>query len=80
MAFWREILKAFKHMGYNRSKTDSCLNSKCTALGNLIVWLSWVDDCVCFGQSKDVKAATDEMKSLFECDDVGKFEEYVGCK
>ncbi len=35
---------------------------------------------VCFGQSKDVQAATDEMKSLFECDDVGKFEEYVGCQ
>ena len=80
MAFWREILKAFKHMGYNRSKADSCLYFKWTALGNLIVWLSWVDDCVCFGQSQDVKTATDEMKSLFECDDVGEFEEYVGCQ
>jgi len=78
MDFWREILKAFKHMGYNRSKADSGLYFKCTAMGNLIVWLSWVDDCVRFGQSQDVKAATDEIKSLFECDDVEEFEEYVG--
>ena len=51
MAFWREILKAFKHMGYNRSKAGSCLYFKWTALGNLIVWLSWVDDCACVSVS-----------------------------
>ena len=79
MTFWRENLKTLKHMGYNRSKADSCLYFMWTLLGNLIAWLSWVD-CVCFGQSQDVKAATDEMKSLFECDDIGDFEEYVGCQ
>ena len=40
MAFWKEILKAFKHMGYNRSKVGSCLYFKRTVLGNLIAWLS----------------------------------------
>jgi len=35
---------------------------------------------VCFGQSQDVKTAIEEMKSLCECDDVGEFEEYVGCQ
>jgi len=72
IAFWREILKAFKHMGYNPNKTDSCLYFKWTVLGNLIVWLS----CVCFGRAQDATAATDEM----ECDDVGEFDEYIGCQ
>lgn len=80
MAFWKEMLKAFGHMGYERSNADSCLYFKWTAAGFLIAWLSWVDDCVCFGRANDVKASTDEMKNLFECDDVGEFDEYVGCR
>ena len=68
--FWLFLLGLFRKLSYNYNRVDPCLYFKWTALGNLIVWLSWVDDCVCFGQSQDVKTTTDEMKSLFECDDV----------
>ena len=56
------------------------LDPEWTAAGFLIVWLSWVDDCVCFGQPDDVKESMNELNELFECDDVAEFEEYVGCK
>ena len=80
MAFWKQMLKAFGYMRFLRSNADPCLYYKWTAAGFLIVWLSWVDDCVCFGQPDDVKESMNELNELFECDDVAEFEEYVGCK
>ena len=49
LAFWRELLKAFRSMQYGRSKADPCLYFKWTALG-LILWLAWVDDCLVAGK------------------------------
>ena len=45
-AFWIEILKCFRHMGYERSKADPCLYWKWKD-DDLIIWLSWIDDCLC---------------------------------
>ena len=80
MAFWKQMLKAFEYMEFNRSKADPCLYYKWTAAGFLIAWLSWIDDCACFGPDKDVEEARTEMNELFECDDIGDMEEYVGCQ
>ena len=79
-AFWRELLKAFGSMDFERSRADPCLYFKWTKAGFLVVWLSWIDDCACFGFEKDVEESREEMKELFECDDVGEMDEYVGCK
>jgi hypothetical protein len=79
LAFWRELLKAFRHMEYRRSKADPCLSFRWTALG-LILWLSWVDDCLIGGKDEGVKIAKGQMMDLFDCDDVGELKEYVGCK
>jgi hypothetical protein len=38
-----------------------------------MMWLSWVDDCVCFGRETDVKESAKEMNELFECDDIGEY-------
>jgi hypothetical protein len=46
----------------------------------LILWLSWVDDCLVGGKDKGVKKAKAHMMELFDCDDVGELKEYVGCK
>ena len=80
MAFWKQMLKAFEYMEFNRSRADPCLYYKWTAAGFLIAWLSWIDDCACFGPDKDVEEARTEMNELFECDDIGDMEEYVGCQ
>jgi hypothetical protein len=79
LEFWRELLKAFRHMEYGRSKADPCLYFRWTALG-LILWLSWVIDCLVGGKDKGVKKAKVHMMELFDCDDVGELKEHVGCK
>ena len=79
-AFWKELLKAFTKIGCERSKADPCMYYEWTALGCLLVWLSWIDDCVCFGKASDVEESRNKMKTMFDCDDIGDMDEYVGCK
>ena len=47
---------------------------------SVLLWLLWVDDCLCLGPADAVKIATDAMKARFDCDDIGEMFEYVGCK
>ena len=77
--YWKENLKCFKDMGYNRSKADPCLQYKWID-GRLILWLTWVDDLLNLGNKEDVLKEKEEMKERFECDDVGEAKEYIGCK
>jgi hypothetical protein len=77
--FWKELLKGMRYMGYTRSDSDPCLYYKWTTVG-LIIWLSWVDDCLCLGDEQQVQKSKEEMKEIFDCDDVGDMTEYVGCK
>ena len=79
MAFWRETLKAFKHMGYNQSKANQYLFFKRTRTG-LVIWLSWVNNFLVCGNKEAVKEAKKTMNELFDCDDQGLMQEYVGCK
>jgi hypothetical protein len=79
LAFWRELLlKAFRSMKYGRSNADPCLYFMWTALG-LILWRSWVDNCLVGGEEGGLKAKA-SMIELFDYDNVGKRKEYVGCK
>ena len=78
-AFWVELLKAFYDMCYKRSKADPCLYYQWTSIG-LILWISWVDDCLVTGNKKNVLHAKSEMMSRFDCDEVGVLKEYIGCK
>jgi hypothetical protein len=50
-----------------------------TMLG-LILWITWVDDCCVLGDEDGVKSAKEQMKSRFDCDEIGELTEYVGCK
>ena len=77
--FWKELLKAMKHMGFERSWADPCLYWKHTEDG-LVLWLSWIDDCLCIGPKKQVEKYVKQMNEMFDCEDVGKMVEYVGCK
>jgi histone deacetylase 1/2 len=79
MAFWRQLLKAFRSMGFKRSKADPCLYFAWTLLG-LVLWISWIDDCLVVGKAEGVKKAKRKLTNRFDCDEVGNMDEYVGCK
>ena len=55
-AFWRILVQAFKELNYDRSCIDPCLYFNWTMYG-LVIWISWVNDCLCVGQEKAVKEA-----------------------
>jgi hypothetical protein len=52
---------------------------KLTSFG-LILWLSWVDDFMVCGPEEAVIHEKRIMGKMFPCDDMGKMEEYIGCK
>jgi hypothetical protein len=65
-------------MDYEQSKAEPCLYFGWTMSG-LILWLTWVDDCCLLGDEDGVKAAKEQMKSKFNCDEIGELTEYVCC-
>jgi hypothetical protein len=77
--FWKELLKAMMYLHFVRSNCDPCLYWKDTEDG-MVLWLSWVDDCLCIGKGNEVKKSKEQLKKLFDCNDVGAFNKYVGCK
>ena len=79
-AFWRELLAAMKSMGFARNHADPCLYYKWDDEKGLVVWQSWIDDCLSSGPKELVDAACEELMTLFKCEDEGTMEEYVGCK
>jgi hypothetical protein len=66
-------------MGFKRSDSDSCLYFKVTDNG-LVIWISWVDDCLLVGHQDEVKKYHAKMNEYFDCNNVGELREYVGCK
>jgi hypothetical protein len=62
MAFLRELVKALTDMKFKRSSAEPCLYYCCTMYG-LVVWLSWIDDCLVAGDKRAVEAAKEQMKS-----------------
>jgi hypothetical protein len=79
LAFWRETVAAFGYMNYIRSKADPCLHFKWTVRG-LIIWISWIDEFLVCGNKQSVMEAKDMMGKIFDCEDVGEMNMYVGCK
>jgi Reverse transcriptase (RNA-dependent DNA polymerase) len=81
-AWWRNVLEAFKNMGYERSKVDPCLFYKWTTRHGLQVWMTWIDDCFSCGIKEAVTEAKKQLHDYFKgkCDDGGELQEYVGCK
>jgi hypothetical protein len=76
MAFWRELVKALTDMNFKRSAAYPCLYY-CWTMYGLVVWLSWIDDCLVAGDKRAVEAAKEQMKSRFECDGLGELNTYM---
>jgi Reverse transcriptase (RNA-dependent DNA polymerase) len=51
-AFWKELLIAFKSMGFRRSKAEPCLCVKNSENG-VVLWISWVDNCMLVKKTND---------------------------
>ena len=68
-----------RRMKFERSKADPCLYYLWSAVG-LVVWLSWIDDCLCMGPTEAVEEAKNQLMEQFDCSDEGELNEYVGCK
>ena len=66
-------------MGYVRSGVDPCLYFKLIA-NRLVVWLSWIDDCMVWGPQELAQEEEKEFTRRFNCNEVGEVKEYVGCK
>jgi len=79
MAFWKQLLTAMRRMGFERSKANPCLCYCWTGLG-LVLWLLWIDDCLCMGPAEIVEEKKKELMKQFDCSDEGGLDEYVGCK
>ncbi len=79
-AFWIKLLEALRGMGYTRSKADPCLYYKWTNSYGLVIWISWVDNCLVCGTPDRVREAKAQRMKCFDCDDIGDLTEYIGCK
>jgi hypothetical protein len=77
VVLWRELAKALTNMNFKRSAADPHLYL-CWTMYGLLVWLSWIYDCVVARDPRAMEAAKEQMKSRFECDDLGELSEYVG--
>ena len=74
---WNSVVR--DTMGYKRSQADPCLYYKWMR-GKLILWVSWVHDCLFICPPKMKDEIRKEMTTRFDCDIIGNMDEYVGCK
>jgi hypothetical protein len=79
LALWKELLQAFKKIGFRRSASDLCLYIKNTSNG-LVIWISWVDDCLLLDHQEDVSKNNKIMNSYFEWNNIDELKEYIRCK
>ena len=73
------MVKAFRDMKYEQCKAEACLYYAWTVFG-LILWVTWVNDCLVVGNPEGVKVTKERLMARFDCDEVGSMDEYVGCK
>jgi hypothetical protein len=78
--FWSHLLTLVHHVQFSRSKADPCLYFKWTETGALLLWFSWVDDCIVNGSEAEILKAKSETMSQVDCEDGGELKEFVGCK
>ena len=66
-------------MTFNHSKADPCLFFKWTVHG-LVLWVTWVDDCLVCGKKEGVLVAKKQLMDRFDCNEISKLMEYIECK
>eukprot|EP00957_Ditylum_brightwellii_P007110 539753-Ditylum_brightwellii.AAC.1 len=66
-------------MQFHCNKANPCLSYKWVN-GKLVIWISWVDDCLNAGPEQEVREAVKQMNSMLKCKELGELAEYVSCK
>jgi hypothetical protein len=61
---------ALETMKFKKSDCDPCCYTR-NEDGRLVFYLSWVDDCLFLANYDDVINKVNDMKTYFECDNVG---------
>jgi hypothetical protein len=79
-AFWIELQRAFQGISYTRSVADPCLYVQWDEDGELCIWLTWIYSGIVIGNENVVARESAKLVSLFDCEDVGPMEEYIGNK
>ena len=80
LQFWRFLVSGLRSKGYSKSAADACLYYQWTNAGFLTMAISWVDDCLLAGPKKEVLEVKAKITEIFNVDDQGEMEEYIGCK
>ena len=75
--FWVLLQSIFLKLSHKRSNKDPCMFHKWSEKDSLVVWLSWVDDCLCTAKKESVEEVKEESKKEFEVDDIRPLEESV---
>ena len=78
MAFYNKLKTCMKDIGCKRSLADPCLYF--TWKSGIMIWLSWIDDCMYCGKPSDVEHFKSKLMMKLDCEDAGELQEYVGCK
>ena len=58
-------------MKYTRNRADPCLYFRWVK-GEMVIWKSWVDDCLLMGPNKRTQLKKSKIMSLFECEELGE--------
>ena len=74
MAFWKELLRAMRGMGLERSTADPCLHYSWTDIG-LVIIISWIGDNMIIGTQEVVDRTKKEVMTYFECKDCEEMKE-----
>ena len=65
--FWKELLRSFRFKKYTRNQADPCLYFIWVNV-DLVIWISWVDDCLLTGPKKKTQLMKGKIMSIFECE------------
>ena len=68
-----------RSMDMEKSWVDLCLYYKET-VNSLVLWLSWIDYCLCIGPDVEVQKARIDILARFEYDDISELKECLKCK
>ena len=79
MAFWRKLVEIMGTLDCERSRADPSSCYKWT-LNSIMLWLSWIDDCIYCGKEKEVQKMKVDFMSQLDCEDSGKLNEHVDVK
>ena len=74
------MVRVMNEMKCDQSRADPCLFFKWDTNWGLVMWLTWIDDKLCIANAKRVEHEKELLKKHFKCDDVGRVQDYIGCK